>query len=40
MDPKLTRLLETNIDFGQANPKIEIYKSDIETKKQEFKDTS
>ena len=30
MDPKLSRLLETNIDFGQANPKIEIYKSRLQ----------
>jgi hypothetical protein len=30
MDPKLTRLLETNIDFDKANPKIEIYKSRLQ----------
>ena len=30
MDPKLTRLLETNIDFDKANPKIAIYKSRLQ----------
>jgi hypothetical protein len=30
MDPKLSRLIETNIDFDKANPKIEIYKSRLQ----------